>query len=267
MKNEYIDVQLGSPETERVVNGIYQYDKGLKLRLSGLDVARVVQMQYSVDGMKETMTNVAYKVEDKWVAQIPNEALSRGRNVHCYVYITDSVTGITIYHIKLAVTQRPKPDAYDTTFDYSFPSLEMYAGDTTTWDISLYSERNITFTPAQLHAFIFTLTIVEANSVQNAEDINNVQAVIKKYGQLLSSDDATLRFAFEYDDTINLHGEYIYQIEMKSNTYCKAQQGRLTIRPNYNSNGSVTPVDTGDTGDVYTEDPNSDPGGASAEVI
>ncbi len=243
MKNEYVDVQLGSPETERIVNGIYQYDKGLKLRLSGLDVARVVQMQFSVDGMKETLTAVAYKVEDKWVAPIPNEALSRGRNVHCYVYITDSATGITIYHIVLAVTRRPKPDAYDTTFDYTFPSLEMYAGDTTTWDISLYSERNVTFTPAQLHAFTFTLTIVDANSVESAEDISTVTPVIQKTGELLSNNDATLRFTFEYADTINLSGEYIYQIEMKSQKYCKAQQGRLTIRPNYNQESKPKDLD------------------------
>ncbi len=232
MRNEYVDVELGPSISEKTVSDIYQYDRGLKLRLSGLKTARIVQIQYAVDGMKETITNVAYMEADKWVSAIPNEALERGRDVHCYVYITDSYSGMTIYHITLAVTKRVKPNGFGNSIDYTCPSLQMYAGDTTTWQIVLFSERNIPFTTEQLDSFNYTLLLVPAGT-------EDAEPVLTKAGRLITNqgEDATVQFSFAYADTISLEGEYIYQIEMRSEAYCKTQQGNLTILKNYNTGG------------------------------
>lgn len=234
MRNEYVDVEIGPSINEKTVSNIYQYDRGLKLRMSGLKTARIVQVQYAVDGMKETITIVAYMEGNKWIASIPNEALERGRDVHCYVYITDSYSGMTVYHITLAVTKRVKPNGFGKSVDYTCPSLQMYAGDTTTWQIILFSERNIPFTTEQLDSFNYTLLLVPSDA-----DPENDNAVLVKAGHLITDqgEDAIVQFSFAYADTINLEGEYIYQIEMRSEAYCKTQQGDLTILKNYNAGG------------------------------
>jgi len=228
VRSEFIDVEIGPSIHSKTISNVYQYDKGLKLRLSGLKTARIVQIQYAVDGMKETITHVAHQENEKWVAPIPDEALERGNNVNCYVYITDSYTGLTVYHVILAVTKRVKPDSYGRSVDYTCPNLQMYAGDTTTWEIVLYSERNISFTHDQLAAFAFTLTLV-------SKETN--ETVLTKAGTLIEGQDGTVRFSFTYSDTINLEGDYLYQIEMKSEVYCKSQQGELTIFKNLNAGG------------------------------
>lgn len=232
MRNEYVDVEMGPSINEKTVSNIYQYDRGLKLRIAGLKTARIVQIQFAVDGMKETITNVAYMEGNKWIADIPDEALERGRDVHCYVYITDSYSGMTVYHITLAVTKRVKPNGFNNSIDYMCPSLRMYAGDTTTWQIVLFSERNIPFTTEQLDSFNYTLLLVPKGTEDETP-------VLVKAGHLITEqgEDAIVQFSFVYTDTINLEGEYIYQIEMRSEAYCKTQQGDLTILKNYNAGG------------------------------
>lgn len=95
--------------------GIYQYDRGQILRIKGLDLPKVVEVQFAyTESGGSTETRVGTTADEVTDVHIPNEMLknngiTRDYSIWAFVYVTDGNSGNTVYKMRLDVTSRPAP--------------------------------------------------------------------------------------------------------------------------------------------------------------
>lgn len=93
--------------------GIYQYDRGQILRIKGLDLPKVVEVQFAyTESGGSTETRVGTTADGVTDVYIPNEMLknngiTRDYSIWAFVYVTDGDSGNTVYKMRLDVTSRP----------------------------------------------------------------------------------------------------------------------------------------------------------------
>lgn len=113
------------------VSGAYQYDTGQRLAMHGLPSPSelaveddllssdlvTVQAQFSYKGDSQARTALAQWDEERkvWLVSVPNDYLTRNRDVHVYVYVyygTDEVgeRAETAYEATFRPISRPAPD-------------------------------------------------------------------------------------------------------------------------------------------------------------
>ena len=96
------------------IRGIYQYDHGLKLKISGQPTKQIPQMHFAYDGQRNTIPTIPVWDGDYLIADIPDTILMQPKEVWCYIYIEDETSGYTIREIHLPQIPRGKPT--DTSF-------------------------------------------------------------------------------------------------------------------------------------------------------
>ena len=95
--------------------GIYQYNRGQILRIKGLDLPKVVEVQFAyTESGGSTETRVGTTADEVTDVHIPNEMLknngiTRDYSIWAFVYVTDGNSGNTVYKMRLDVTSRPAP--------------------------------------------------------------------------------------------------------------------------------------------------------------
>lgn len=120
---KYVDVTFNGT-AKQMVEGVFQYDHGLYLRVRGVPTNVEWQFQFGCRGGTESLTTLGEVEGDAVVGMIPDTLLMQPREVVCYLYYEDEEYGITIYEIIIPLTQRVKPadgtytpeqiDAFDT---------------------------------------------------------------------------------------------------------------------------------------------------------
>ena len=115
MRSRFIDIFYYRNCNEYIASQVYQYDTGLQLRISGLPTGKVVQIQYSIDGVTKTLNNDPQYDGAYYLSNIPNVLLAQTKSIICYVCVSDEASNITVFHIKIPVIPREKPADYQFT--------------------------------------------------------------------------------------------------------------------------------------------------------
>lgn len=99
-----------------IYTGLWQYDYGQILRITGADLPKAVEIQFSLNEKGgSVITRIGTTVDGVTEVQIPNELLKNGGNsqnynIYAYIYLTDETSGNTEYQIVLHVKSRTKPE-------------------------------------------------------------------------------------------------------------------------------------------------------------
>ena len=95
---KYVDVTFDGT-TKQMINGVFQYDHGLSLRVHGVPTDVEWQFQFGCRGGSESVTTIGSIEDNAVVGVIPDTLLMQPREVICYLYYEDETFGITIYEI------------------------------------------------------------------------------------------------------------------------------------------------------------------------
>ena len=94
--------------------GVWQYDYGQVLRITGPELPPAVEVQFSLDEKSgETLSRVGTTVDGVTEVKIPDELLTHSATsnyrIYAYIYLTDETSGNTRYEITIPVRVRSKP--------------------------------------------------------------------------------------------------------------------------------------------------------------
>ena len=94
--------------------GVWQYDYGQVLRITGPELPPAVEVQFSLDEKSgETLSRVGTTVDGVTEVKIPDELLTHSATsnyrIYVYIYLTDETSGKTKYEITIPVRVRSKP--------------------------------------------------------------------------------------------------------------------------------------------------------------
>lgn len=121
---------------------------------------------------------------------------------------------------------------------HPLPDIEMYGGDTTPWDVSMVYEDGTSFAMIANANCSCTLTLSPFGIKTLAPSTHNVTSIIWSHQGVINNDVAnqkfTVRFDFNPEDTINLRGKFLYQVDMRFGDEVRIGQGVLNIRQNLN---------------------------------
>lgn len=113
-----IQIKFEPHEKCKDIKGLWQYDYGRTLQISGLDLPEQVKIEFSLhDRMGETTPRTGITTEGITEVQIPNTLLANegcqsGYCIYVFIYVEDEETGFTCRKIILRVHARPKPGNY-----------------------------------------------------------------------------------------------------------------------------------------------------------
>ena len=105
-----------SPQTKCTsVNALYQYDRGVEIRISGMNPITIPSLHFSIDGAKTSITTVPVLDGEDIVGIIPDAILMQHRQAICYVYVETEEYGYTEFEIRLPIIPRGKPSDFVLT--------------------------------------------------------------------------------------------------------------------------------------------------------
>lgn len=113
--NRIIECRLDSTYKE-IYTGIWQHDYGQILRITGVDLPKAVEVQFSLrDKGGDTLTRIGTTVDGVTEVKVPdsflkNENCTQNYLIYAWIYVTDDASGNTEYQIILHVKSRPKPE-------------------------------------------------------------------------------------------------------------------------------------------------------------
>lgn len=113
--NRIIECRLDSTYKE-IYTGIWQHDYGQILRITGADLPKAVEVQFSLeDNGGDTLTRIGTTADGATEVKVPdsllkNEYCTQNYLIYAWIYITDNASGNTEYQIILHVKSRPKPE-------------------------------------------------------------------------------------------------------------------------------------------------------------
>lgn len=110
--NNIVSVKLDSRYASTL--GVWQYDYGQVLRITGPELPLAVEVQFSLDEKSgETLSRVGTTVDGVTEVKIPDELLTHSATsnyrIYAYIYLTDETSGNTKYEITIPVRVRSKP--------------------------------------------------------------------------------------------------------------------------------------------------------------
>lgn len=110
-----------------IAPGLWQYDYGQILQVSGTGITENVEIHFSTQeqGGEALVLIATYDDEtDTLNAHIPGEFLTEtyteDYRIYAFIYVNNGESGETIYKIILPIKSRPKPEDYDDTGDEAF---------------------------------------------------------------------------------------------------------------------------------------------------
>lgn len=94
--------------------GVWQYDYGQVLRITGPELPPAVEVQFSLtEKSGETLSRVGTTVDGVTEVKIPDELLKHSATsnyrIYAYIYLTDETSGNTKYEITIPVRVRSRP--------------------------------------------------------------------------------------------------------------------------------------------------------------
>ena len=113
--NNIIECKLESTYKE-IFTGLWQYDYGQILRITGVDFPKAVEIQFSLNEKSgSVITRIGTTTDGVTEVKIPDELLkneghSQDYSIYAYIYLADGISGNTEYQIVLHVKSRTKPE-------------------------------------------------------------------------------------------------------------------------------------------------------------
>ena len=110
-----IECRLNSTCKE-IFTGLWQYDYGQILRITGVEFPKAVEVQFSLNEKSgSVITRIGTTTDGVTEVKIPDELLkneghSQDYSIYAYIYLTDETSGNTEYKIVLHVKSRTKPE-------------------------------------------------------------------------------------------------------------------------------------------------------------
>lgn len=110
-----IECKLESTYKE-IFTGLWQYDYGQILRITGGNFPKAVEIQFSLSEKSgSVITRIGTTTDGVTEVKIPDELLknegqSQDYSIYAYIYLTDETSGSTEYEIVLHVKSRTKPE-------------------------------------------------------------------------------------------------------------------------------------------------------------
>lgn len=95
-------------------SGLYQWDYGQKLMISGIPLLENVEVHFAHKNT-EALIQIAQVTESGLLVDIPDVLLRSPYEIYVYIYIADPDEGKTIKSIILTVQQREKPVDYNVS--------------------------------------------------------------------------------------------------------------------------------------------------------
>lgn len=89
-----------------VTDEVYQYNYGMRLIISGVELTETYEVQFCNDGDEFTITSVG----DETGVDIPDQYFISGKSIYGYVYLhTSEDDGVTAYRVFIPIIRRPRP--------------------------------------------------------------------------------------------------------------------------------------------------------------
>lgn len=116
------------------------------------------------------------------------------------------------------------------------PDVEMYGGDCTPWEISLVRENGTQFIIQQGIECTAIFTVIPVSAAGFGDTLSEQEPVLSKTGIFseTSSGGVAVQFSFAEEDTKELWGKFLYQIEIRHGNDVRIGQGDLYIKANIN---------------------------------
>lgn len=110
----------------QIKNTIWQYDYGVTLRMTGLDLPAAVEVHFaSVPSGGESETRIGVTQDGVAEVKIPDALLELRKtedyHLYAFVYLTDETSGRTEYRAHMTVKARPKPGEQHPDTDEDHP--------------------------------------------------------------------------------------------------------------------------------------------------
>ena len=106
---------------------IYQYDYGQKLQVQNVPaLPQTFEAHFS--NIQHCGSSITVAGIDGMV-DIPNTLIATGKRIYCWIYVTETGSGETVYQILMPVQPRPMPEYYDVTDVGVFDSVVQQVGD------------------------------------------------------------------------------------------------------------------------------------------
>lgn len=111
------------------VVGLWKYDYGQILRISGLNMPKTVEIHFSLnETYGSSVTRIGITKDGITDVSIPdsmleNENTKQNYNVYAFIFLTDENSGNTEYRIKIPVKARPKPEAIGGTGETTLENI------------------------------------------------------------------------------------------------------------------------------------------------
>lgn len=114
------------------------------------------------------------------------------------------------------------------------PDIQIVGGDTTPIEIYIARNNGAQHTIESLGAYTASLTL--ALPYYSSSSLDQL-VVLQKAGEVRYSSENVpcIAFDFEYADTSDLCGKYIYQVEVKTGDQVIVKQGTIHIKKNANN--------------------------------
>ena len=114
MEGNIITAVFQDGETKCVANGLWQWDYGQILHITGLDLPRSVELHMYQKNL--SCTRIGSTEDGVTSVELPDAMLQVNMPITIYLYLhTEETDGETEYKISLPITGRPKPVDYDIT--------------------------------------------------------------------------------------------------------------------------------------------------------
>ena len=110
-----------------IAPGLWQWDYGQILQVSGTDITENIEIHFSLSGVggeAEVLIAVYDDDTDTLNVHIPGHLLAhqtnKDYNIYAFIYFNSGSEGETVYKIVFPIKARPKPIDYDDTADDAF---------------------------------------------------------------------------------------------------------------------------------------------------
>lgn len=113
--------------------GLWQYDRGIHMRILGISSENVIEVDFAADDDAEAAPMVAVEDDGGILVKIPDTMLQQPYDINAYIYVTTEEYGRTLKRATIPIMQRqkanpsavggdtenPLQDAIDKTYQYA----------------------------------------------------------------------------------------------------------------------------------------------------
>lgn len=241
-RTNIISLNLSNVGTQLRINPVYQWDHGLVLKISGLTQGSLYY-QFATTVSSLTTNMPGSFANGVWTADIPDEVLTIGRDIFCYVYFEgqssadDTKTaGYTIYTIEIPVIRRQKPAgvSYTSSQISAYDVLAKTASDTIDSLLTALREFNTNSTDA-INTFNNTTAANAINTFNNTTAPNAIAEFRADVDAVIDDAETATQNANDAADAANLAAQDIHdsveRADAMSESFENATTSTTTLGP------------------------------------